>query len=197
MPNQSFVAYKNFYYNYRIMSSTNESPGPEEEVKVEDTRENNIISLQLGDVIRIEDPTNDVLNNNTFIIDYIDREIIRIIQIEDLNAVQLRINEDGTIGSGSITEIDLLYRNDKIGYARQNDLMPETWINVFFGGETPVVITGQITNLEEDMIEIKTYPDNDVLYINFGYKGIPLDLPIETIEIRKAPEKYSVQEIFT
>jgi len=177
------------------MSSTNESPGPEEEkAEVEEIKENNIISLQLGDVIRIEDPTNDVLNNNTFIIDYIDRTIIRLIQIEDLNAVQLRINEDGTIGSGSITEIDLLYRNDKNGYARQNDLLPETWINVFFGGETPVVITGQITNLEEDMIEIKTYPDGDTLYINFGYRGIPLDLPIETIEIRKAPERYDAKE---
>jgi hypothetical protein len=177
------------------MSSTNESPGPEEaKAVVEEIKENNIISLQLGDVIRIEDPTNDVLNNNTFIIDYIDKNIIRLIQIEDLNAVQLRINEDGTIGSGSITEIDLLYRNDKLGYARQNDLLPDTWINVFFGGETPVVITGQITNLEEDMIEIKTYPDNDVLYINFGYRGIPLDLPIETIEIRKAPEKYEAKE---
>ena len=172
------------------MSSNNESPDPEEIEEVEETKKQNIVSLQLGDVIRIEDPTNDVLNNNTFIIDYIDSTIIRLIQIEDLNAVQLRINEDGTIGSGSITEIDLLYRNDNFGYARQNNLLPETWINIFFGGETPVVITGQITNLEEDMIEIKTYPDGDILYINFGYKGIPLDLPIETIEIRKGPEKY-------
>ena len=181
------------------MSSKNVSSSPtgdkedKEETEKRDKEENNdqnIISLQLGDVIRIEDATNDILNNNTFIIDYIDREIIKLIQIEDLNAVQLRINEDGTIGSGSISTIDLLYRNDKLGYSRQNDLLPGTWINVFFGGETPVVITGEITNLEEDMIEIQTYPDGDTLYINFGYKGIPLDLPIETIEIRKAPEKF-------
>lgn len=175
------------------MSSNKESTISTEERK--ENGEKNIISLQLGDVIRIEDATNDILNNKTFIIDYIDREIIKLIEIEDLNAVQLRINEHGTIGSGSITAIDLLYRNDKLGYSRQNDLLPGTWINVFFGGETPVVITGQITNLEEDMIEISTYPDNDILYINFGYKGIPLDLPIETIEIRKAPEKYTRRDI--
>lgn len=172
------------------MSSKNESPSPIEETKEtkEVNLENNIVSLQLGDVIRIEDPTNDILNNNTFMIDYINQEIIKLIDVNDLNAVQLRINEDGTIGSGTITEIDLLYRNDNVGYARQNNLLPSTWINIFFGGETPVVITGQITNLEEDMIEIKTYPDNDTLYINFAYKGIPQDLPIDTIEIRKTPE---------
>ena len=33
-----------------------------------------------------------------------------------------------------------------------------------------------------DMIEIKL-TDNDVIYINFEYKGIPLDIPIEAIEI--------------
>jgi hypothetical protein len=43
--------------------------------------------------------------------------------------------------------------------------------------------------LEEDMIEITVYPDSDVLYINFGYRGIPIDLPIDTIEIRQPPEK--------
>lgn len=47
-----------------------------------------------------------------------------------------------------------------------------------------MVITGEITNLEGDMIEIKTYPTNDIIYLNFDYKGIPLNLPIELIEIR-------------
>jgi len=151
--------------------------------------ENIVISLQLGDVIKFEDPQDDILNNNTFIIDYIDTNIIKLINVDELSAIQLKINPGGIIGAGTITSIDLLYRNEAQGYARQNNLLPETWINVYFGGDTPVVITGKITNIEEDMIEITVYPDNDVLYINFGYKGIPLDLPIETIEIRKPPEK--------
>jgi len=163
--------------------------------KIRDDEESSVISLQLGDVIKLYDPTNDILNNKTFIIDYIDNEIIKLIDIEDLNAVQLKINADGVIAAGTITNIDLLYRNENLGYARQNDLMPGTWINVFFGGDTPVIITGEITNLEEDMIEIKVYPDNDILYINFGYKGIPLDLPIDTIEIRKPPEKRETPDI--
>jgi hypothetical protein len=38
------------------------------------------------------------------------------------------------------------------------------------------------------MIEVKTI-DGDILYINFDYKGIPEDLPIETIEIREKPQE--------
>jgi len=167
---------------------SNESLQENEETQKKEPQQN-IVSLQLGDVIKIEDPTNDILNNNTFIIDYIDKNIIKLVNVDDLSAIQLRINEEGIIAAGTITTIDLIYRNVEEGYARQNNLLPGTWINIFFGGDTPVVITGEITNLEEDMIEIKVFPDNDVLYINFGYKGIPEDLPIDTIEIRKAPEK--------
>ncbi|NBR15715.1 MAG: hypothetical protein EBU01_14225, partial [Crocinitomicaceae bacterium] len=37
--------------------------------------------------------------------------------------------------------------------------------------------------------EIKTSPDNEIIYINFDYSGIPEDLPIENIEIRPPPSK--------
>lgn len=152
------------------------------------TSDNQSVILQLGDVIRLEAPSNDILNNFTFIIDYIDQSLIRLINIEDYQTVSLTIHEDGTIGDGTIKGITLLYRNDKLGYARQHDLLPGLWVNVYFGGDMPAVITGEIRNLEEDMVEIKTYPDEDVIYINFGYKGLPLDIPIETIEIRERPE---------
>ena len=57
-----------------------------------------------------------------------------------------------------------------------------------FGGEIPTVITGEITNVDEDMIEIITYPDMEVIYLNFEYRGIPKNLPIEKIEIREKPK---------
>jgi len=38
------------------------------------------------------------------------------------------------------------------------------------------------------MIEIKTI-DGDVIYLNFDYKGIPENLPIEMIEIREKPSE--------
>ena len=160
-----------------------------EEQDEEEEKKKNTLSLQLGDVIRIEAPKNEMLNNIQFIIDYVDSTKLKLIGTKELNLIKLRINEDGTLGDGSITTISLIYRNDKLGYARQNGLTSGVWVNIYFGGDTPTIITGEITNVEEDMIEIKTFPDNDIIYINFGYKGIPEDLPIDTIEIREKPEK--------
>ena len=48
-------------------------------------------------------------------------------------------------------------------------------------------MTGVITDLEEDRIEIKTYPDEETIYIDFAYKGIPENFLIEKIIIRKEP----------
>jgi hypothetical protein len=118
------------------------------------------IELQLGDVIRIKDPTNEMLNDHIFFIDYIDADKIKLIDESDLQAIQLRIN-NGILANGTITEIELLSRNDSLGYAKQNGLYPGEWINLYFGGDLPVLITGEITNLEEDMIEIQTYPEGE------------------------------------
>ena len=49
----------------------------------------------------------------------------------------------------SITNIVLLDRANESGYARQNGLLPNTWIDIHFGGELPTTVTGKITNLEE------------------------------------------------
>lgn len=164
------------------------SSDEEKDVELEEIQETKTINLQLGDVIKIIDPTNEVLNEQTFLIDYIDDKRMTLINTQDLNMIQLTI-EDGVIQPGSIVNIELIFRNELEGYARQNNLLPGKWVNIYFGGDVPVVMTGEITNLEEDMIEITSYPDKDVLYINFGYKGIPEDLPIDSIELRNAPEK--------
>uniref|UniRef100_A0A6C0EDV6 Uncharacterized protein n=1 Tax=viral metagenome TaxID=1070528 RepID=A0A6C0EDV6_9ZZZZ len=153
------------------------------------------IELQLGDIIQIfikesESQANkneyEKLNNQVFIIDYIDSKKMHIINDETLDTIILNIN-DGIIANGIIQNIIIKDRNKYPGYARQNDLVPGQWINIYFGGDVPAIITGEITNLEEDMIEVKTYPENSVIYINFDYKGIPDNLPIETIEIREKP----------
>lgn len=150
------------------------------------------ISLELGDIVRIDAPTNDELNEQTFYIIYIDTDIpettsISIVNIANFDKKELRIVNDKYLSDESITNISLLARNPVKGYARQHNLVPNTWIDIRFGGEFPMVITGQITNLEDDMIEITTYPEVSVIYIDFGYRGIPLDLPIEKISIRDKP----------
>jgi hypothetical protein len=145
------------------------------------------IILQLGDVIRLYDEEDDRVNNQSFLIDYIDNDKIKLIHTEDLTPLVLTINPEGYIGNGTLERISLLSRSEHAGYARQNDLLPGTWITLFFGGDVPAIVTAEITNLEEDMIEIKTYPDNETLYINFDFKGIPEDIGLETIEIRDPP----------
>ena len=79
------------------------------------------------------------------------------------------------------------------GYARQHGLVVGKWINVYFDGPTPSVITGEITNLESDMIEVRVFNDpddieNDYLYFNFDYKGLPQNVHINRIELRPAPD---------
>ena len=144
------------------------------------------VVLKLGDLIYIIDPTNEILNDNTFIIEYIDPMKIKLVNIRTFEKTQLKIGDQGIIGDGTITEIKILSRNPDEGFARQNGLISGKWVNIYFGGEFPTVITGEITNLEEDMIELRTN-DNETLYINFGYQGIPENLPIETFELRPPP----------
>lgn len=144
-----------------------------------------IIGLQLADIIKIIDPETPNLNNSIFIIDYIDDTILKLINSETLTTTELKLNKDQTIEGGTITEIHLLSRYDSPSYAVQNKLLPKSWVNIYFGGNMSMVVTGEITNLEEDMIEIKRYPEGDFIYINFDYKGIPKHLPIEYIQIRE------------
>jgi hypothetical protein len=160
----------------------------EEKVTLDEIQERKTtVSLQLGDVIHLEDPLDDTLHNKTFYIDYIDGRVIKLIDVDDMSIVRLKVKENGQLGEGTITKISLLYRNDEPGYAKQNNLLPNTWVNIHFGGELPVIITGEITNIEEDMIEIRTYPEKDTIYINFACQGVPEDMNIDKIEIRKPP----------
>ena len=184
--NNKKIIYDDIELDYGSSSDEEQEPEPEPEPEIESNKQDNI-GLQLGDVIRIQDPTNDILNNNVFYIDYIDNNKIILINENDLKPIELKIRDD-IIGNDSITKIDLLSRNENMGYARQNDLLPGKWINIYFGGDIPVTMIGEITNLEEDMIEIKLLDnENSIIYINFDCKGIPQDLPIESIEIRPEP----------
>lgn len=162
----------------------------ENEDSDKEIEENNYVTieLQLGDIIYITDPTNEKLNDQTFLIDYIDLSKMYLINTETLDNIKVKISDDGSMGNGTITKIAILSRSSEQGYAKQNGLLPGKWININFGGEFPAIITGEITNLENDMIEVRTI-DNDNIYLNFDYKGIPEDLPISTIEIREKPQE--------
>ena len=146
--------------------------------------------LQLGDIIQIIAPTNSDINDKIYLIKYLDNTELILIDINTLEQNNILIGESGNLNDESITGINILNRAEFPGYAKQNGLLPDTWIDIYFDGETPTIITGRISNLEEDMIEINTYPENDNIYIDFGFKGIPKDLPIEKILIRPPPEAF-------
>jgi len=164
----------------------NDDESIEESIEENVTKTNKII-LELGDIIQITAPSNSLIHEETFFIIYLDDQKIKLANVSTFHPYTLNLDEDGKISDESIKEIALLSRSEEKGYARQHMLLPRTWINIHFGGDVPTIITGEITNLEEDMIEITTYPDMDVLYIDFGYKGIPETIPLDQIEIRAKP----------
>ena len=150
------------------------------------------LSIKLGDVIKIIAPSNGVIHDHIFLVDYVSPRKIKLIDTDiTLNEYILSIDAEGDLTDESITGIELLIRPEENGYARQNHLVVSTWVDIKFGGDLPLFITGMITDLEEDMIEIRTYPEDDIIYINFGYMGIPEDLPIEEIKIRSPPSSYN------
>ena len=145
------------------------------------------ITLELGDIIEILAPANSDIHETTFFIEYIDENQIELINIASLQSYKLDIADSGGFTDESIIEIILHSRSKEAGYAKQNKLLAKTWINIHFGGEFPVIITGEIVDLIEDQIEIMTYPDMTTIYIDFQYKGIPKNKPLEKIVIREKP----------
>jgi len=147
------------------------------------------VSISVGDIIQIIAPTNSSINDQIYLIIYADQNKIKLINAATSTSLLLTIGPNGGFTDESITSIYILDRPEFPGYARQNGLTVGKWINISFGGDLPTIITGQITDLEEDMIEVKTYPGDQIFYLDFGYKGIPENIPIEYIEIRSPPSK--------
>ena len=148
-----------------------------------------IINLELGDIIKLHSPSNDTLNDKSFIISFINDNMI------DLNSADLNTTlnlDQGKLTDESIVKITILYKNKLKGFIKQNGLELNTWLDIYFNQDVPVIITGEITEITEDMIEFKTYPNNDVLYIDFSYNGIPKEFNIEKIHIRDKPTIESV-----
>lgn len=149
------------------------------------------IRLELGDIIRIQSPANSALHEKVFYISYVDlNSHTTWINIENNDLFTVRMSKGRFDSSASIEQIQLLSRSTEKGFAKQNKLLLGTWIDIHFGGDTPFIITGLITDLEEDMIEVTNYvpeQSGDKMYIDFAYKGIPEQLPIKNICIRDKP----------
>lgn len=153
------------------------------------------VNLEFGDIIEILAPTHPEIDEMVAMITYIDNQKITLVNVANYQHFKLTINEDGTFTDESIVQINILSRSKEKGYARQNGLLPGKWIDIHFGGDIPAIITGEVTNLEGDMIELTTFPELRTIYINFGYKGIPDNIPIDKISIRQKPASVTVQTL--
>jgi len=155
----------NFCGNSKIMSG--------------DTEQVNKVSLRLGDIIEIEAQDDIVLDKKKFVIRYIDTNMLRLENSDGENEFAI-IN--GRLENDAITGISLLSRQEHPGYAMQNGLVPGKRVNIKFATPTPFQINGEISGLNNDQIVVLT-SEQRTIYIDFAYKGIPLDVPIESIVI--------------
>ena len=146
----------------------------------------NAINIQLGDILLFIAPNNEKYDKRQFYVKYIDTTKIVLVDLLTQQASTITVKLIEQIIQG----IELLSRAEHPGYALQNNLEPGVWINIYFRGSdgVPFIMTGVITDLEQDSIEITTYPDKDIIYIDFEYKGLPETLPIEKIVITSKPE---------
>ena len=107
------------------------------------------ITLQLMDIIELEAPSNASIHKQRYLIEYIDKFKFRLQNIDNIENPPfiLHIKDNGEIDHPSITKIMLLNRDPKFGYAKQNNLLPNTVIDIYFNGDEPLIVTGTITCL--------------------------------------------------
>jgi hypothetical protein len=141
------------------------------------------IKLQLGDIIQFDAPTNTSLHDKIYFIKFISKEKIVLINADKI--ITLNISQSGKLEEESIANILLLSRHKSPSFVVQNNLEMKKYISIYFGEPIPKVLNGIITNIENDMIEITTLPEKDLLYIDFAYSGIPEHLNIEKIVVRE------------
>lgn len=152
-----------------------------------DSEELTRVSLRLGDIIEIEAPDDETLDNKQFIIRYIDNNLLRL---ENRDGEKDILIADGRLENDSISKISLFHRETHPGYAMQNGLLPGKRVTINFSTSTPFQINAQITALNNDQITLLT-SEQRTIYIDFAYKGIPLDIPIQSIKLVEDEEHAS------
>ena len=112
----------------------------------------NNINLQLGDIIKLQAPSNSNLHEKIFVIDFINSEKINLKNEVDSLTLEFKNN---VFLEESIKKINLLFRHESPSYIKQNNISIDKIISIYFGGKLPFILNGRIVNIEDDMIEIK------------------------------------------
>ena len=110
------------------------------------------INLELGDIIQIDSPSDPTTHNQTYYIKYIDpKQKIKLLDKNRNTLTLLLDSETGALYNESILGIDLISRADAVGYARQHNLLPGKWVNLYFTGDIPYIATGKINVHTKDV----------------------------------------------
>ena len=128
------------------------------------------IFIQLGDIIKIKSE-NAKFNDKIFLVKYLDDNELDLIHDQTLDEITIPL-ENGKITDSDIQEISIIDRAKQDGYAVQNNLVIDVWVNIHIGGDIPSIITGRISNLENDMIEVITHVNKLAIYIDFAKSGL-------------------------
>ena len=145
-----------------------------------------VITLSYGDIIQIIAPKNTEIHEHIYWIDYIlENQWVRCKDSVSLSTQEFRF-ESGAFSDQSIEEVHILY-HEPGRYAEKNGLVPQKWVDVWIGIDIPFTITGQITQLVNDRIELTRWPNSEVYFFDFEYKGMPLS-PSMRFTLRDAPK---------
>jgi len=145
--------------------------------------------LVLGDIIELISPKNSDLNNEIFLIEYIDDTKMKL-RNEKMELTLLIENKQ--IVNKDIKMITIISRPESPSYAIQHDFTIGKWISIYLQDGTNIV--GEITDLQEDQIEVQIPGEENPIYIDFEYQGIPENLMIESIELTTPPEEKEEEE---
>lgn len=148
----------------------------------------NTILIQLGDVVKFMAPSNEQLHQRSFLVVFCNKDKIKMVDVENGFQKVISMTSGVLDASERVDSVVILFREEYPGYALQNDLIPGTWIQIHFGGDWVYSVTGKITNLEEDRIEIHAWKEDVIFYLDFAYNGLPETPPyVENIEILDKP----------
>lgn len=143
-------------------------------------------NLEYAFIIRIIS-TNKKYYNKLFFVDFIDRTHVSLISSISKELLHLKITPEGYFEDSSITNIEIVNIPIKRGYASFHGLEKGIFVDITFNASLPFIYTGEIISKNQDMIEIKEYDTERIIYLNFNYQGLKPEYNIKYIEIRKNP----------
>ena len=93
-------------------------------------------NLQLGDIVKIIAETDPKMNEHIFYIHYYDpNDFIELVHVSSMETHIIRLKNGKISGDSSpIQKIILLSRSSQKGFARQNGLLINTWVDLELSG---------------------------------------------------------------